>query len=336
LTDFDDFLASLNPKTASSFRKASTIEYEQLATPSLGINMAMDGIGYGRFTTLYGNKGSGKTTFALGLIAEAQKQGKICAWLDVEKNFNPTWAERNGINIDQLAVASNIISIASFANESIDLVTKGADVLVVDSISQLLPQSFFEDAKSGKEELTSLEKTGQIGTFSKNLGSAINMLNAVNQKCAIVLISQVRNQFTSYGASKTYMGGMALEHANSTVLKFWRTPSDVLEMDVAVGDLILKKPVGAPINWMIEKNRGPGMGWSNKYNLYTGGPFVGIDLAGEILTYGIEFGVIKKGGAWFTIGDEKIQGEIAAAKYLRENPDIMQDFYEKIMARSAL
>lgn len=339
--DFEEFLARLNPKTAQSFRKASEVKNELLPTPSLGLNMAIGGIGYGRFTTLYGNRGCGKTMFALQCVAEAQKQGKIAAWIDVEKNFNPDWARRLGVDPDKMVVATNIMSIADMADEGKNLIMAGVDVLVIDSISQLLPQSYFEDPKDEKKlkagqskELKGLSGTGQIGTFSKNMGQAINILNAVNEKCAIIMISQVRNAIGSYGASISFMGGMALQHANSTTLKFWRTPSDIIEAEVHVGDgLLLKRPVGAPVTWTVEKNRGPGMGESNKYNIYTAGETVGIDLASEVVTFGVEYGVIKKGGAWFTIGDKQLQGAGTARDFLVENPDILKQVYDGILEK---
>lgn len=342
MTDIDEILARLNPKTAQSFRLASEIENEFLATPSLGMNMAIGGIGYGKFTVLYGNRGCGKTMFALQCVAEAQKEGKTAAWLDVEKNFSPSWARRLGVDPDKMLVDNKTISIAGMADKGVEMLNAGVDVLVIDSISQLLPQSYFEDPKDEKKlasgqnkEIKGLAQTGQIGTFSKNIGQAVNMLNAVNENAAIILISQVRNQIGSYGASIGFMGGKALEHASSTTIKFWRTPSDVIEKEVHVGDgLLLKRPVGAKVTWTAEKNRGPGMGMSNDYKIYTGGDFVGIDLADEVLTYGVEYGIIHKGGAWYTINETKFHGDTKAANYLRDNTDILEKVYGEILAKS--
>lgn len=338
MTDkYEEFLARLNPKTAQSFRKASEYELELLPTPSLGLNMAIEGLGYGRFTTLYGNRGCGKTMFALQTIAEAQKENKICAWIDVEKNFSKVWARKLGVDTDRMMVANNIMSIADMADSARELILKGADLIVVDSISQLLPQSYFEDTTAGKGqgEIKDLYQTGQIGTFSKNIGQAINILNAVNEHTTVIFISQVRNQIGSYGASIGMMGGKALEHACSTIIKFWRTPSDVLKEKVRVGDLILERPVGAPVTWTVEKNRGPGMQMSNTYDIYTAGDHVGIDLTGEIVTYGVEFGVITKGGNWLSYeGGSKHNGKPAFITWLRNNPDIQEKIYGEILAKS--
>ena len=335
MSTIEEVLARLNPKTAQSFRIASEIEVELLPTPSLGLNMATGGLRYGGFTVLYGNRGSGKSLFALQAVREAQAEGKSVAWLDVEKNFNPHWARKLGVDPDKMVVDNKTISIAGMADKGVEMIQAGVDVLVIDSISALLPQSYFEDPKDGKEEIKNLSGTGQIGTFSKNMGQAINMLNAVNEKTAIIMISQVRNNIGSYGASISFMGGKAVEHAASTVLKLWRSPSDVIEAEVHVGDgLLMKRPVGSPVTWTVEKNRGPGMGMSNTYDLYTGGDNIGIDLTGEVVTYGVEYGIIKKGGAWFTLGDERFQGRAKVIQYLRENPDIQEKVYGEILAKS--
>jgi recombination protein RecA len=343
LSDIDEILARLNPKTAQSFRKASEIEVELLPTPSLGLNMAIGGLRYGGFSVLYGNRGCGKTLFALEAVREAQKTGKVAAWLDVEKNFSPAWARRLGVDPDKMLVDNKTMSIADMADKGVNMLQAGVDVLVIDSVSQLLPQSYFEDPKDEKKlkpgeskELKGLANTGQIGTFSKNLGQAINMLNSVNEKCAIIMISQVRNQIGSYGASISFMGGMALQHASSTTIKLWRTPSDVLEREIHVGDgLLLKRPAGATVTWTVEKNRGPGMGESNEYAIYTAGDTVGVDLASEVVTFGVEYGIIKKGGAWFTFPDgSKSQGGDNAAQYLRDNTDILEKVYGDILAKS--
>src|SRR6266540_747728 len=324
MTDnIDELLAKLNPKTAAMFRRASEVKIETLATPSLGLNRAIGGIGYGRQTTLWGNRSGGKTLMALGLAANAQRAGKSVAWIDAERNFDPAWATRHNVNPEQMLI-SPITSIADMADAGHDFIRAGIDVLVVDSISVLLPQSYFVDG-----EMKGLADTGQIGTFSKNMGTAVNMLNSINEHTALILISQVRNQIGSYGASLTPMGGKAVEHMNSTTIKLWSNPSEkeAIKGKVTEGDLIFEKPVGRPVVWTVEKNRGPGMNESNRYDMYFKGDFVGVDRVGEIIDFGVEMGIVKKGGAWYTIGDERFQGRIKAVEYLRSNPDIEEKIY---------
>lgn len=329
--NIDEFMGRLNPKTAELFRKASEIETEFLMTPSLGINLATGGLRYGAIHTLWGGRSGGKSMFCLGLAAEAQRNDKIVAWVDAEKNFDPVWARRHGVNPEQMIV-SHTTSMVNTANTSVDLVKNGVDLLVIDSMSVQLPQSYFQDG-----EMKGLEGTNQIGTFAKNYGSMINMLNDLNRHTAIVIVSQVRNKFHQYGASKTLMGGEAAEFMNSTIIKLYAplTDKETLKGKVHVGDMILDRPVGRPVTWTIDKARGPGMGTSNTYNMFFAGDEVGIDLTSEVIAYGVEYGVIKKSGNWLTIGDEKpFNGKDAATKYLKENPEIQEKLYLEILERS--
>lgn len=329
--DIEQLLAKLNPKTAASFRRASEVKNEFLQTPSLGINRAIGGVGYGRQTLVWGNRSAGKTLFCLGLAAEAQRQGRGVAWVDAERNFDPDWARRNGVDPNEMII-SPITSIADFADMGHDLIKSGdVDLLIGDSISALLPQSYFVEG-----EMKSLVDAGQIGTFSKNMGQAVNMFNRVNEHTAVVLISQVRNQIGSYGASVAPMGGKALEHMNSTQLKLWSNPSDkeAIKGKIVENDLIFERPVGRPVTWTVEKNRGPGMHESNRYDMYFKGDFVGVDRVGEVIDFGVEIGVVKKGGAWYTIGDERFQGRTKAVEYLRSNPDLEEKIYGEILAKS--
>lgn len=330
MTDIDDILSRLNPKTAAAFRKASEMETSSLLTPSLGINMAIGGLRYGAIHTIWGNRSSGKTMFCLGLAAEAQRAGKSVAWVDAEKNFDKGWAAKHGVDTDRIMV-SQTASIADTANNSVDLVRNGIDLLVIDSMSVLLPQSYFDDG-----EMKDLEKTGQIGTFSKNYGSMVNMLNNLNQHTCIVMISQVRNKFHTYGASKTLMGGEAAEFMNSTIIKFWAPTSDkdTIKGKINNGNLILERPIGRPVNWTIDKARGPGMNQMGSYDMYFAGDHVGIDLTGEVIDYGVEFGVVKKGGAWYTVGEERFQGRAKTIEYLKDNPEVQASLYSEIMEKT--
>jgi len=334
LTNIEKILAKLNPKTAEAFRIGSTTENELLPTPSLGLNIAIKGFGYGRQTTLWGNRSGGKTLMCLQTVANAQNAGKSVAWIDAEKNFDKAWARRNGVDTDELAI-STITSIADMADAGYDLMRAGIDVLVVDSVSALLPQSYFEDATKGGE-LKPLAGTGQIGTFSKNLGTALNMFNNINEHTAIILISQVRTNITQTGGIPIPMGGIALQHMNSTQIKLWANPNikEAIKGEVTNGDLVFERPIGRKTIWTVEKNRGPGMNMTGDYDLYFAGDFVGIDLVGEILDFGVEIGSIRKGGAWLYIGEEKFQGRPAAVKYLRDNLDIQEKIYQEILEKA--
>lgn len=330
--NIDEILSKLNPKTAAAFQKASEIKNELLPTPSLGMNMAIGGFGYGRQTTLWGNRSGGKTLVCLQTVAGAQRAGKGVAWIDAEKNWDSAWARRNGVDPDDLIV-SKITSIADMADAGHDLMRAGIDVLVIDSVSALLPQSYFEE----KGEMKPLANTGQIGTFSKNLGTAINMFNNVNTHTALILISQVRTNILQTGGVPAPMGGLAMQHMNSTQIKLWSNPNikEAIKGKIRNGNLILERPVGRSVTWTIEKNRGPGMNMTNSYDLYFAGDHVGVDRIGEIVDYGVEFGLIRKAAAWYYIGEDKFQGRPGAVSYLRENEDIAEKLYQQILEKSS-
>jgi recombination protein RecA len=341
LTTIDEVLSKINSTTAEKFRAASQLKNELLPTPSLKLNMAMGGFGYGRQSTLWGNRGSGKTAMLLQTCAAAQKEGRSVAWIDAEKNYDPIWAKRLGVDTDAMHV-SHITSIADMADAGSDLIRAGIDILVVDSVSILLPQSYFEDPKDKKKagEMKGLAHVGQIGTFSKNLGSAMNMFNNINEHTAILLISQVRNKITQVGGIPSIMGGEALAHINSTQLKLWGNPNvkEAITEEVVVGDLIMNKPVAREITWTIEKNRGPGMNMSDNYDFYFAGNHVGIDRTGEVLDFAVVIGAVKKSGAWYYFDDAKeikAQGRPAAVSFLRDNPGLENDLYDNIMERMA-
>ncbi len=140
----DDILAKLDPKTRSRVQSAVNVQVERQATPSIGLNKALKGgLGFGRQVLVWGNKSAGKSSFCLQMIALAQKEGKTCAWIDAEHSYDPSWAEQLGVDSNKL-----IYSPAKTVNDMVDVATKlmdaGVDMIVVDSISALLPAIYFE------------------------------------------------------------------------------------------------------------------------------------------------------------------------------------------------
>ena len=156
----DDILAALDPKTRARVKAAQDVKVEKQKTPSIGLNMALKGgLGYGRQVLVWGNKSAGKSSFCLQMIALAQKEGKTCAWIDAEASYDQAWAEMLGVDSSSL-----IYSPAKTVNDMVDVATKlmdaGVDIIVVDSISALLPAIYFE--KDGNE-MKDLQDTKQIG-----------------------------------------------------------------------------------------------------------------------------------------------------------------------------
>lgn len=325
-----EILANLDPKTRKRVQTALEVETPKQETPSIGLNLALKGgLGHGRQVLVWGNKSAGKSSFCLQMIALAQQEGKVCAWIDAESSYDQKWAQSLGVDSENL-----IYSPAKTINDMVDVATQlmkqGVDIIVVDSISALLPAIYFDD-----NELKQLENTKQIGAEAKDMTHAVKMLNYANEKTLLVLISQQRNQFGSMHASHIPTGGMATKFFSSTVIKLWSSEAEAnqIKADVKVGDKLIQQKVGRPVNWIIDYNKLGPPNLTGQYDFYYRGPLVGIDNVAEILDVAEQYGIIEKGGAWYTILDNRFQGRAKAIEWLRENPEacgqLTKEIYDK-------
>ena len=324
-----EIMSKLDPKTRQRVQTALEVETPKQKTPSIGLNMALKGgLGHGRQILIWGNKSSGKSSFCLQMIADAQKEGKSCAWIDAESSYSQDWAEKLGVDSENL-----IYSPAKTINDMVDVATQlmdaGVDIIVVDSISALLPAIYFEKDSS---ELKKLEDTKQIGAEAKDMTHAVKMLNYANKDTLLVLISQQRNQFGSMHASHIPTGGMAVKFFSSTVIKLWSSEAEAnaIKSGVKVGDKIIEQRVGRPVNWIIDYNKLGPPNLSGQYDFYYQGELIGVDQIGEVLDVAEQFGIIEKGGAWYTINGERLQGRAKSVAYLKENPEIVEKLRKEI------
>jgi recombination protein RecA len=329
MTVAEDILAKLDPKTRLRVQIATEVDARKQLTPSIGVNLALrGGLGHGRQILIWGNKSAGKSSFCLQMIAEAQKQGKTCAWIDSEASYSADWAERLGVNSKEL-----IYSPAKTINDMVDVATQlmnaGVDIIVVDSISALLPAIYFE--KDG-EELKALQDTKQIGAEAKDMTHAVKMLNYANKDTLIVLISQQRNSFGGMHATHIPTGGMAVKFFSSTIIKLWASEAEAnaIKSGIRVGDKIIDQKVGRPVNWIIDYNKLGPPNLSGQYDFYYQGDHVGVDTVAEVLDTAEMMGIVQRGGSWYTVEEERFQGRAKAVEYLRENPDVVEKLKEKI------
>lgn len=329
----EEVLARLDPKIRKLVGTADSVEIKKQRTPSLSLNLALKGgLAYGRQVLIWGNKSAGKSSFCLQLIADAQKEGKLCAWIDSEQSYSPEWAEKLGVDSRSL-----IYSPAKTINQMVDigtqLIQSGVDLLVVDSISALLPAIYFE--KDGSE-LKQLQDTKQIGAEAKDMTHAVKMLNYVNDKTLLILISQQRNQFGSMHASHIPTGGMAVKFFSSTIIKLWSSEAEAssIKDKIAVGDKLIEQKIGRPVNWTIDYNKTGPQFITGAYDFYFQGSHLGVDWIADLVDTAEMLGVIERGGAWYTVLEERIQGRANVIARVREDLD-MQDklkelVYEKI------
>jgi recombination protein RecA len=266
------------------------------------------------------------------MIALAQKEGKTCAWIDAEHSYDPEWAEKLGVNSKEL-IYSEARTVNDMVDVGVKLMEAGVDMIVVDSISALLPGIYFE--KDGNE-MKDLQDTKQIGAEAKDMTHAVKMLNYANKDTLLVLISQQRNQFGSMHASHIPTGGMAVKFFSSTVVKLWSSEAEAnaIKAGIKVGDKIIEQRVGRPVNWIIDYNKVGPPNLSGQYDFYYQGEVLGIDAIGETLDVAEMCGIVEKGGAWYTVNKERFQGRAKAVQYLRENPEVVKILQDAIRAKS--
>jgi recombination protein RecA len=328
----EDFLSQLEPSLRKRLSNATDVEITKQKTPSPSLNNALrGGFAYGRQVLVWGNKSAGKSSFCLQMIGEAQREGKLCAWIDAEQSFDPIWAQKLGVDTDKL-----IYSEARTINDMVDVATQlmkaKVDILIVDSISALLPAIYFEKDSA---ELKQLENTKQIGAEAKDMTNAVKMLNYANNqeaKTLLVLISQQRNNIGAMYASHMPTGGQAVKFFSSTVIKLWSSESEnqAIKGKIAVGDKLIESKIGRIVNWHVDFNKtGPAF-ISGSYDFYFGSEEIGIDKVADLVDTAELVGVIEKGGAWYTVFEERLQGRAKVIEYLKQNPDKLKELESKL------
>lgn len=332
VVDVNEVLSQLSPSIRKKISTGSTVEINKQETPSIRLNHALKGgFAYGRQILIWGNKSSGKSSFCLQLIGMAQKEGRVCAWIDAEQSFDKDWAIKLGVDPDTLVYSS-----ARTVNEMVDVATglmsANVDLIVVDSISALLPAIYFEKDST---ELKQLENTKQIGAEARDMTNAVKMLNYANNQDSqslLILISQQRNNIGSMYASHQPTGGQAVKFFSTTVIKLFSSESDnnALNGSITVGDKIIQKKIGRKVMWHIDFNK-TGMPFATgEYDFYFDGELYGVDSVAEIVDLAIDLGKIEKGGAWYTVLGERFQGRSRVIEYLKQNVEKLEEMKQLV------
>lgn len=333
MTNLDEVLANLNPKLRKKIALGSEVEHIQFAkTPSFGLNRALNGgFPYGRQVLVWGNKSSGKSSFCLQTIAEAQREGKVCAWIDAEMTFDQDWARMLGVDIDNLIV-STARTINDMVDVGTDLMKAGVDVIVVDSISALLPAIYFEKDST---ELKQLENTKQIGAEARDMTNAVKMLNYANNQekpTLLILISQARNNIGAMYVSQQPTGGMAVKFYSSTIVKLFSSESDnqAIKGKIYVGDKIIEEKIGRRVRWEVQFSKTSPAFQSGEYDFYFRGIDLGVDGIADLVDTAEILGFIERAGAWYTVEGERYQGREKLVAGVKENLDIQEALMKKI------
>ena len=329
----EEVLANLNPKLRKKVTLGSEIEHTQFAlTPSYGLNRALNGgLPYGRQILIWGNKSSGKSSFCLQIIAGEQKKGKICAWIDAEMTFSPEWAAQLGVDTDNLIV-STARTINDMVDVATDLMKAGVDVIIVDSISALLPAVYFEKDST---ELKQLENTKQMGAEARDMSNAVKMLNYANNQekpTLLILISQSRNNLGSMYVNQIPTGGKAVQFYSSTIIKLFSSESDnqAIKGKIYVGDKIIEEKVGRKVRWDVQFSKTSPAFQSGEYDFYFRGDELGVDSVADLVDTAEMMGLVERSGAWYTVEGERFQGRDKLVAGVKEQLDIQELLIKKV------
>lgn len=331
MTDFEEVLSKLDKKTKQRFKLASEITTEKLPTASFGVNLMLDGgIDLGKQTTMWGGEHAGKSGFWLKTIQKAQEAGYVCAYFDAERTFDKKWAEKLGVDTDKLWVPRTN-GIGEFTDSAMDFMRAGGGLVVVDSITALMPRMYFDE----HGEIKSFDDAKQLGRFAAEMGQACRMLLGENTQCALVLLSQVRMDVGAPGTNTPQKGagGKEVFHLDSLRLRIstGRSENYTIKDKVRYGENLFEEVVGSKVSWSTDKNKMNGKMWSGTYNFMKMGETVGPDYNSELVEWGKKYGVIT-GSTWLDIYGESLQGNKNAIKHLNQHPEVAEkleiDIYE--------
>ncbi len=291
----------------------SAMNIANVSTGSLGLDIALGlgGLPYGRICEIYGPESSGKTTLTLSVIAQAQKQGKTCAFIDAEHALDPIYAEKLGVNIDELIVSQP--DTGEQALEICDLLTRSGavDVVVVDSVAALVP----------KAEIEGEIGDSHVGLAARMMSQAMRKLtgNIKNNDVLVIFINQIRMKIgVMFGSPETTTGGNALKFYSSVRLDIRRTGA-VKDGDEVIGNetrvKVVKNKVSPPFK-------------QAEFQIHYG---KGIYRMGEVIDLGVKQGIVDKAGAWYSYKGDKIgQGKANAARFLEENLQIAEEIEKQV------
>ncbi len=288
---------------------------ESISTGSLGLDLALGvgGLPKGRVIEIYGPESSGKTTLTLHAIAESQKAGGVCAFIDAEHALDVKYAKEIGVDVDNL-----LVSQPDFGEQALEIletvIRSGAvNLVIVDSVAALTPKVEIDG------DMDDMQVGVQARLMSKALRKITGLLNKMN--CTVIFINQIRMKIgmTGYGSPETTTGGNALKFYSSVRLDIRRIAT-LKQGENSIGNRVKVKVV---------KNKVAPPFKQAEFDIMFG---EGISKTGELIDYGVKLDIVDKAGAWFSYEDSKIgQGKENAKAFLKDNSDVANEIEQKIL-----
>ncbi|MBL0921538.1 MAG: recombinase RecA [Phycisphaerales bacterium] len=310
-----------------SFGKGSIMRMDEAAflaipgisTGSLSLDLALGGKGIprGRIIEVFGPESSGKTTVALTVVAQAQKEGGVAAFIDAEHALDPSWARRIGVNIDDL-----LVSQPDTGEQALDICellvrSNAVDVIVVDSVAALIP----------KAEIEGEMGDSHVGLQARLMSQAMRKLTGAIAKsnCSVIFINQIREKIgVMFGSPETTPGGRALKFYSSVRIDVRRTGA-IKDGDVTIGSRVRAR--------VVKNKVAPPFRDAEFDIMFT----EGISITGDLIDLAVADNIVEKSGAWFSYGDVRLgQGRENAKKFFAENPELAAEVRRAVLtARGA-
>ncbi|CAO5674357.1 MAG: Protein RecA [Holosporales bacterium] len=300
-------------------QKENAIETDVVSTGSLGLDIALGigGLPKGRIIEVYGPESSGKTTLALHVVAEAQKSGGVCAFVDAEHALDPIYARKLGVDLDSLLISQP--DTGEQALEIADTLVRsgGIDVLIIDSVAALVP----------KAELEGEMGESHMGLQARLMSQALRKLTGSISKtgCMVIFINQIRQKIgIMFGNPETTTGGNALKFYASVRIDIRRVGA-IKDKENVIGNQtrvkVVKNKMAPPFKVV-------------DFDIMYG---EGISKTGELIDLGVKAGVIDKAGSWYSYGSQRIgQGREVTRQFLKDNPDLLDKIEQAIRANAGI
>ena len=290
------------------------LDIPSISTGSLGLDIALGigGIPKGRVTEIYGPESSGKTTLTLQIIAQCQKEGGTCAFIDAEHALDPQYAEKLGVNVDELLLSQPDTGEQALEVADIMVSSGGIDILVIDSVAALVPKAEIEGEMGDHH----------VGLQARLMSQALRKITGNVQKSdtLVIFINQIRHKIgVMFGSPETTAGGNALKFYSSVRMDIRRIGT-VKDGDEAVGNETRVK--------VVKNKVSPPFKQAEFQILYN----KGINRLGELIDKGADLDIIEKAGAWYSYEGEKIgQGKANSIEFLEQNPKLLKTIEKRVM-----